>query len=416
MNISQIGGKLREQIRRFSGKLSTGLPKATRRFVFEAIYGIASSGYVRLSEIARALDERTTLHKTIDRLSRQLARGGLSSHILEVIIEEAASRIGDDTLIIVDISDIRKKYAKKMEYLARVHDGSTGEICDGYWTCDAIAVEAGESEITPLYHELYSQKAPDFESENSQILKCITAISDKVNKRGVYVLDRGGDRNNIIIPLIERELRFLIRLVGNRHLIYRGKKILAEKLADSCTAYCSDVVIKEKENEEKVYHIELGFRPVKLPGRDEKLYMVVVKGFGKTPLMLLTNHPIKRGCKVLRWVLEAYITRWKVEETIRFIKQSYNLEDIRVMTYQRLKNVATLVLATAYFTAVYIGARAKLEILAGYAMTAAKRIFGIPDFKYYALADGMLSILKRYIMKNRNAPDFQSTVPLFDTS
>jgi len=37
--------------------------------------------------------------------------------------------------------------------------------------------------------------------------------------------------------------------------------------------------------------------------------------------------------------VQIYLTRWKIEETFRFIKQSYNLEDIRVLKYQRLKNL-----------------------------------------------------------------------------
>ena len=55
--------------------------------------------------------------------------------------------------------------------------------------------------------------------------------------------------------------------------------------------------------------------------------------------------------------------------------------------------MAALVLATACFTAVHLGLRSKLEILAGHALRAAKRIFGIPNFRYYALADGIKHIL-----------------------
>ncbi len=71
-----------------------------------------------------------------------------------------------------------------------------------------------------------------------------------------------------------------------------------------------------------------------------------------------------------------------MEETIRFIKQSYDLEDIRVLTYDRLRNMAVLVLAASYFAAVWLGTKAKLNILAMHAMSAAKRLPGIPDFRY----------------------------------
>jgi hypothetical protein len=125
------------------------------------------------------------------------------------------------------------------------------------------------------------------------------------------------------------------------------------------------------------------------------LWLVVVKGFGQKPLMLLTTQTMRRNRQVIWWVVSAYLTRWRVEDTIRFIKQSYNLEDIRVMNYQRLKNMAALVLASAYFVAAHIGYRPKLEILTLHALKAAKRIFGIPDFRYYAISDGIKAIFSR---------------------
>ncbi|UCE33149.1 MAG: hypothetical protein JSV40_07855 [Deltaproteobacteria bacterium] len=47
------------------------------------------------------------------------------------------------------------------------------------------------------------------------------------------------------------------------------------------------------------------------------------------------------------------------------------------------------------FAAVYVGTRAKLEFLALHFLKAAKRIFGIPDFRYYALADGIKEVLSK---------------------
>jgi len=138
-----------------------------------------------------------------------------------------------------------------------------------------------------------------------------------------------------------------------------------------------------------------GFRKVKLPGIGEQLYLLVVNGFGAEPLMILTNRELHKSRKCLWWHVMAYISRWRIEETIRFIKQSYSLEDIRLLTYQRLRNMMALVNAAIFFAAAHLGLIAKLKILASYALGAAKRIFGIPDFRYYAIADGIREILKR---------------------
>jgi len=92
-------------------------------------------------------------------------------------------------------------------------------------------------------------------------------------------------------------------------------------------------------------------------------------------------------------VVGGYLTRWRIEETIRFVKQSYRLEDIRVMTYRRLKNLVALVHAASYFAAVHLGEGLKLRIFARRVLKVAKRFFGVPDFHYYALADGIATIL-----------------------
>ena len=102
--------------------------------------------------------------------------------------------------------------------------------------------------------------------------------------------------------------------------------------------------------------LEMDIRYVKL---DQMKLLRWHKNYG--PIMLLTTEPMRRNRKVLWWAIEAYLTRWKVEDTIRFIKQSYDFEDIRVLTYDRLKNMATLVLAASYFAAVRLGTGTKLR-------------------------------------------------------
>ena len=98
---------------------------------------------------------------------------------------------------------------------------------------------------------------------------------------------------------------------------------------------------------------------------------------------------------MLWWVVAAYLTRWRIEEAIRFTKQCCDLKDIRVLTYERLRNLVTLINAVAFFTAVELGTRIKLDILATHLVTAARRLFGVPNFRLYALSDGIRSICAR---------------------
>jgi hypothetical protein len=220
-------------------------------------------------------------------------------------------------------------------------------------------------------------------------------VSTATKKRGIWVTDRGGDRKNLIVPMLKKECRFLIRLVGSRYLQRAGKEVLAEDLAKDCPSLYAETVVKVDDGKEKVYHIEFGYRNVRFPGRQENLGLLVVRGFGHQPMMLLTTEPLRRSRKVLWRMVRAYIRRWAIEETIRYIKQSYELEDVRVLNYHSLQNRLPLVCAAAYFAAVLLDT-SKLKVMAGYVLKAAKRVFGIPEFHYYCIADGLTSIFMRY--------------------
>jgi len=396
MNTSTTASRLRAQIARFSGELSAGLGVVAGRFVNEMVYGIQASESVLLTEIGRVLEEAIPLRKTEWRLSRNLQREGLGDVVQANVLREAAGRITEESLLVIDPSDIAKKYAKKMEYLATVRDGSEGTLAQGYWTMHVIGTHVDSKQIVPLYQRLYSVEAPEFVSENAEILRAIDAVRAHVKRRGLWVMDRGGDRIKLFIPMLKRKERFLFRLVGTRDLVVRGQKHLASKLAHSCRCPYAKTIVRLKSGKEIPYTLTFGYRKVRLPGRPEQLYMIVVHGLGDEPLMILTNEPLRRNFKLLWRMLRAYFRRWAIEDTIRYIKTCYELEDVRVLNYKGLQNLMPLVLAATFFAAVVLDTEAKLRVMAGYVEKAAKRLFGIPDFKYYALADGLRSLFMRH--------------------
>jgi hypothetical protein len=396
MDYSRMARKLRDKIAGFSGELSEGLPKVAERFVREMVYGIQASQSVVLTKIGRMLEESVSIKKVEERLSRQLLRQGMGEKVQQNLLEMASERVREDTLLILDISDIRKKYAKKMQYLATVRDGSEGELGKGYWTCNVIGTEVDGNRIVPLVGRLYSAEAPEFVSENDEILTVVDMVAGSTSKRGLWVIDRGGDRRNLILPMLKGQRRFLIRMIGNRNMLWAGKEMLVDEIAKDCPLLYTETIVKVDEGKEKVYHLEFGYRNVKFSGREETLGLLVVRGFGQKPMMLLTTEPLRRSRKVLWRLVRAYMRRWAIEETIRYIKQSYEFEDVRVLNYRSLQNMMPLVYAVAYFAAVLLDTASKLRVMAGYVLKAAKRVFGIPEFHYYCIADGLTSIFMRY--------------------
>ena len=397
MQDSKLRSRLKAQLTKFSSELCEGLSRPLEKFVGQMLFGIQASQDVKLSNIARSLREEISLIKTEDRLSRNLKSAELEAELTPQLAKMASQRVAAHTVLCLDLSDIRKEYARKMEYLARVHDGSTGEVHVGYWLCDITGAEVNGSEIVPLYQKLYSAEAQEFSSENAEVLAGVDLVRAHTHGRGIWAVDRGGDRKKLLEPLLDRRERFVIRSTGKRLVVDRkNMKRSVTELGARCRLRYQARIVKIQDGQEKIYHLRYGVERIRLLGRDELLHLVVVAGFGEEPMLLLTNAlEGARDSQSLWWIAQIYLTRWKIEETFRFIKQSYNLEDIRVMKYQRLKNLIVLVTAAAYFAATFLGQRMKLRILCEKLLIISQRFFGIPPFRFYALADGIKKILSQ---------------------
>jgi len=392
---SKTVANLKGQLSRFSGIISKGFKKPKQKLIKEMLYGIQASKDVKLSNIARTLKEEQKLIKTEDRLSRNLDDVDFTDGINDEIIRLAAARVTDDMVIAIDPGDIRKKYAKKMEFLGKVYDGSEKEVGDGYPLCKAVASDIETKKVIPLYCEAYSHLAYSIKSENEQILKMIDTIFKHIGDRGIHAIDRGGDRGVIYKKYLlrQRPARFVIRLKG-RDLIHRGKRINCLKLAWRLSTSYETILIVYEDGKEKRRKLQYNAVEVRLPGYDNRLYLVVVKGFGAEPMALLTSCQVNRKNKESIWrIVEYYLARWKCDESYRYIKQSYNLEDIRVRSYRSIRNMVVLVLAVAYFAAVYLGQSIKLKLLVERIILVSKRFFGVPSFFNYAIADGIYNLL-----------------------
>ena len=416
MHDSKVRSRLKAQLTKFALALCGDLPKPLEKFVTQMLFGIQASQDVKLSNIGRALGESIPLIRTEKRLSRNLKHAELEAELTTRLVEMASVRIQQDTVLALDLSDIRKEYAQKMEHLATVWDGSSGETHPGYWLVDVTAAEVHGSQIVPVCQKLFSTKAKEFRSENAEILSVVEAANRSLNGRGIWTMDRGCDRKKLLEPLLDKGLRFVIRAVGDRTVRdRRGRLRSVAEVAAGCRLRHQARVVKIDKGQEKTYDLHYGAEPFRLVGRDEPLWLVVVAGFGEQPILLLTNLKLRaRDSESLWWAARIYWTRWKIEETFRFVKQSYNLEDIRVMKYQRLKNLVVLVTAAAYFAATYLGQQMKLRILAEKLLVISQRFFGIPPFRFYALADGIRRLLSGSAFRppQESPPDAQLELAL----
>jgi len=86
----------------------------------------------------------------------------------------------------------------------------------------------------------------------------------------------------------------------------------------------------------------------------------------------------------------------------------YDLEDIRLLDGQRLKNMMGILLVALYFLSVHLGPGLRLEILAGHIVAASKHFDGVTEFCDYALADGGGALLSRISPKKEESSPKES--------
>lgn len=85
--------------------------------------------------------------------------------------------------------------------------------------------------------------------------------------------------------------------------------------------------------------------------------------------------------------------RWRIEEYFKFKKQSFDFENIRVQSLKSIRNLDLLLTIAIGYVAEISGKLDNIKIRAEI-IEVSKRLFGVPNFIYYAVADGIFEILK----------------------
>lgn len=181
----------KEIIQRIQGKYHHYLGRFDRcfnrpdwKFITQLCFGILESGELKLSKIAQGLGEKISLKKTTERLARHLGRDGFWQVISDGLLEVQSWSLRRCRYLLLDLSDIQKSYARKMEGLAYVYDGSKDKVGLGYWLLNIVGVSGDGNRIVPAYSELYSLDR-EVTSETRKILAAINSICSKVGKAGI---------------------------------------------------------------------------------------------------------------------------------------------------------------------------------------------------------------------------------------
>lgn len=392
INYTTLNHNLKRGILKFSEKISKNLSIPHQRFVAQMLFGILSSNDSKLSSIGRCLNEKISLKKVIERLSRNLKTFEDGEILFKNYLKTVKSVIGDKSLLVIDGGDITKPCATKMEDISIVRDGSTGEYKNGYYTMGITALSSERKLPIPVYTRVYTSEEKNFISEDDEVLKGLKFLSKTFGKGNIRTFDRGFDNNRYYQYLLSNKEKFVIRAKKNRDVIYKGKKINILKLANNFKGKYS--LKYTKKNGFKA-DCKVSVIPIKLVCRpNDELNLVVCYGFGKEPMLLISN--LKSDDKRLSTaIVKVYLMRWRVEEYYRFKKQQFNLEDLRVRSLNSIRNLELIItIAVGYIG--FVSEKYEERVTVMQLIEASKRIYKANKFILYAVADGLFSVLSRY--------------------
>ncbi len=343
--------EMKRDILKFSKKISIGLSKPSIKFVNDMIYGLEKSESVLFSNVARALDEKIRLKNTIERLCdncnslSKIERDMIKDNYMKIALKELPD---DEIILIEDDSDINKEYSKKMEDLCVVRDASRQKetFVSGYHVCEVVGLSRNEKQPISLYSKIYSTKSKGFLSCNEETKKSEKYVIDEIRKEKpeakiIVVKDRGYDSFELFKNTIDNKISFVVRLDGDRNLLFKGKKRIVKQVAATRKGKIHTKLMYEGEN----IDCYISYTTVQLPKlKDKNLTLVIVyrKGEESDPMYLLTDLEVKSKEDVLK-IARIYMLRWRIEEYFKAKKQNYDFENFRVRSLKAINNLNLLV-------------------------------------------------------------------------
>jgi len=386
----------------FLKRIGNNLSVPDKKFLRDSLIGLLRCGKPIVCQMARHVpNQRTQFLSRLDRLEAHLVKDSdFDDQLKRALPPVWLPFVREDTPILLDLSDIAKPFAKKMDYLATVRDGSTGALVNGYWLVELYASLSRKNPV-PVLLEPFSHEEPYSPGQNPVVLAAVRKIFELTNQRGVLVVDRGFDGWVMFEDWLDNGYRFVARLVGKRHLLrFSGDSqetgvgqwvpMRAEHLADQVpTPHRFDKLVKRR-GKPSIRISQIGWTKGRLPGREEVLTLVVSRLAGQDkPMRLLTNMPVET-LKEAKRIVRFYIRRWECEEAIRFLKSHVQLEKIRTFRWSAICRLVLL----AVLVMLYLGWLLEAHPhMCDRLIRLSQPLPDHPDFLLYRLSDGLTEVI-----------------------
>ena len=193
---------IQDSLRNHARSIISSLTRPQQKAVTEMIRGLFTAGKPILRHMCQ--DEKKTAKKQSEKYSYHLGKINIVENVNELAIRKVKPNMRKNTIIAYDLTDIAKESAKKMEKIRKVFDGSKRKVTNGY-ELHGVGING---------YLMRLETHDDNKYFRNQVRKSIIKeISEKLDKKGIWVFDRGNDDKQFFIDLRHfLKTRFIIRL------------------------------------------------------------------------------------------------------------------------------------------------------------------------------------------------------------
>jgi hypothetical protein len=256
---------------------------------------------------------------------------------------------------------------------------------------DVTALTPEQKAPIGVYSRLYSATEGSFVSEDDEVLKALRFLGKHFKRSNVRAFDRGFDANVYYEDVIDHREKFVVRAKKNRDVIYKEERINILKLAERFKGKYS---LKFKKKNGTLAECKISIIPIKLCCRPkEDLNLVICRGIGQKPMLLITNLKSDDD-RIAVTVTKVYLLRWRIEEFHAFKKQQFGFEDFRVRSLHSIRNLDLLLTIVIGFIGI-MSEHAEEKRVVMELINISKRIYHVPRFMFYAIADGIFTVFAR---------------------
>ncbi|MCF7830403.1 transposase [Candidatus Gracilibacteria bacterium] len=375
---------IHDSIRNNLRSIISGCSVPQQKAITEVVRGLFTEGSPILRHLAQ--NQEVSAKKQGDKYAHHLGNVVLTKKVEKFALKRAKPEIKHDTIIAYDLSDISKECSRKMDKIARVWDGSKRKVTNGY-TLHGVGINTMLCRLKIHNGDKYFQ--------NQLRREIVTKIANKIDKKGVWVFDRGNDDKNFFRFLSsELKVRFIARLKENRQVVLKK----------------TGVLIKVKNLKPGKYPIFLMNRYNQKPETSMEYVLVIKKHLDNDePIRLISNLHYYRYSK--NKIVTMYLERWGVENIFKHVKTKFGLESVRVLDYQKLLNLVALIqFATIISTLIFASLLQSTTALLSGLLLIYKRFLKVKSLNMNI--DSFISFMKTalnpFVFRNHSPPNQQN--------